>query len=67
MMYVICMVYTWYVPGICCATLRPCRVADSTVPDRHFTTRRLGAVYGPIKTQFGYHLLQVVERSEKSA
>lgn len=34
---------------------------------RHFTTHRLGAVYGPIKTQFGYHLLQVVERSEKSA
>lgn len=27
----------------------------------------LGAVCGPIKTQFGYHLLQVVERSEKSA
>ena len=62
------MSYAWCVHGIC-ATQGPCRVADSTTPDRLFTfnTRRLGAICGPIKTQFGYHLLQVVERSEKSA
>lgn len=62
------MSYAWCVHGTCGATQRPCRVADSTTPHRLFpSTRRLGAICGPIKTQFGYHLLQVVERSEKSA
>jgi peptidyl-prolyl cis-trans isomerase C len=25
---------------------------------------KVGGVHGPVKTQFGYHLIEIVERSE---
>lgn len=61
-----------HVHGVCMVCVEPLRSrAESLSPqpltDSSPSTRRLGAICGPIKTQFGYHLLQVVERSEKSA
>ena len=63
--HVICMVCAWYMWSHSEAV--PSRRVHN--PDQLFTfnTRRLGAICGPIKTQFGYHLLQVVERSERRA